>query len=53
MSEEAKESLRQLYKDRPLSEETKRKMSISRRGRKAWNNGVKLSDEIRADIHRR
>jgi len=37
-------------KGRKLSEETKRKISIAKRGKKNWNKGRKLSEEHRRKI---
>lgn len=50
MSPEAKERLRQLYLNRPLSEETKYKMSLVRKGRTAPNKGIRLSDTAKENI---
>ena len=42
-SEQTKEKLRQIVKNRPpMSEETKKKISESQKGRVAWNKGLKM-----------
>ena len=47
MTEEHKEKLRKVNSGRFISEETKRKISESKRGVPAWNKGLKCSEEWR------
>lgn len=50
-SEKAKQNMR----NRKMSEEGRRKLSIARKGRKAWNKGLKMSESFRrkcSDAHK-
>lgn len=45
LSEEAKQKIREAKKN--ISEETRRKISEGRKGKTAWNKGIKMTEEER------